>query len=330
MKMDSKQVRGLIALLAVLVLAVGGYFVAAGLEDRQKAEDQVTDAEGFGELPTIRRGEEVWRRKSAVHTILVIGYDKDSDEELIGQRGGGLADSLVLLVVNDREKTVRQLWIDRNTIVPVHTRGLTGRDTGHKPMQICIAHAYGNTVDLNDRNTVEAVETLLPGLKVDDYISLGMDFIPAFNKLVGGVTVTIEDDFTAYDPAMAPGVTLKLNDEQAYRFCRSRMTIGDGQNTSRMRRQRTYVTAATKTIREGIQSDGNYASRLVYGVESITNTSMNRGHIINEMNRAMTYRLVTAEGLPYTDAVVDALREVYVDEADSANWVLDALYDRIS
>ena len=329
-RMDRATKRSLIALLAVAVLAVAGFIVADRLEASEYRDAQGVTVEGFGELPTIQYRGTTWRKKSAVHTMLVIGYDKNSDEELVGSRNGARSDFLVLLVINDTDQTIRQLWIDRNTVTSVHVLGMSGRDAGHKDMQIAYSHIYGRTVDENDRMTAEAVENLLPGLTVDEYVSMGMDFIPAFNNLVGGVTVTIEDDFTASDPEMKPGVTLQLSDEQAILFCRGRQSIGDGLNSSRIRRQKAYALAASEIISRRIREDSAYASNLVYGVEEITNTNMTRGRVINELKRAANYRIGPAESLEGEGHTgYDGLLQLEIDEEVLQRWVLSALYDRI-
>lgn len=69
---------------------------------------------------------------------------------------------------------------------------------------------------------------------------MNMDGISELNDLAGGVTVTLEDDFSSIDPAMAKGTTLTLHGDQAETFVRSRMTVGDGTNASRMERQEAF------------------------------------------------------------------------------------------
>ena len=45
-------------------------------------------------------------------------------------------------------------------------------------------------------NTVDAVSTLLGGHKIDGFAMVNMSAIEVVNDMVGGVTVTIEDDFS--------------------------------------------------------------------------------------------------------------------------------------
>ena len=323
--------RALILLVAVLVLAAGGFGIASYLEESQRKEDLSTSSADFGQLPTITWNGETWRQKAGVHSILVIGYDKSATDERVGYRDGGQSDFLMVLVVNDQDRTVRQLHIDRDTMARVWTIGLSGKEGGSRIMQICLAHAYGRTIEENDARTVRSVENFLPGLKIENTVSMGLDIVPNFNHLLGGVTVTIEDDLTSIDPAMVKGATLKLTDEQAYWFTRVRMTVGDGKNTSRMARQRAFIQAASQLMLQRIQSDGSFAATLVNSVDDITHCTMSKGRLISEMNRAATYKLGEAETLPSEHEYGrGGYMECYVKEEDVMNWVLDALYDKIS
>lgn len=45
---------------------------------------------------------------------------------------------------------------------------------------------------------------------IDFYVAMNMDGISELNDLAGGVTVTLEDDFSSIDPAMTKGTTLTL------------------------------------------------------------------------------------------------------------------------
>lgn len=53
--------------------------------------------------------------------------------------------------------------------------------------------------NMRAENTVDAVSTLLKGQKVDGYAMINMSAIQVVNDMVGGVTVTIEGDFSERD-----------------------------------------------------------------------------------------------------------------------------------
>lgn len=63
-----------------------------------------------------------------------------------------------------------------------------------------MGYGFGDGRQTSCEVTVEAVENL-GGQTVDQYLSMGLDGISTLNDLAGGITVTLEDDFSAIDPA---------------------------------------------------------------------------------------------------------------------------------
>lgn len=53
--------------------------------------------------------------------------------------------------------------------------------------------------NMRAENTVDAVSTLRKGQKIDGYAMINMSAIQVVNDMVGGVTVTIEGDFSERD-----------------------------------------------------------------------------------------------------------------------------------
>ena len=79
---------------------------------------------------------------------------------------------------------------------------------------------------------------------------MSLSSIGAINDLVGGVTVTIEDDFSKEDPSLVMGSTVTLNAKQAESFVRGRMSVADGSNENRMKRQNQYLAEYKKLFME--------------------------------------------------------------------------------
>ena len=61
-----------------------------------------------------------------------------------------------------------------------------------------LAHALSLDHETRAENTV-VVSTLLGGHKIDGFAMVNMSAIEVVNDMVGGVTVTIEDDFPDSD-----------------------------------------------------------------------------------------------------------------------------------
>ena len=110
---------------------------------------------------------------------------------------------------------------------------------------------------------------------IDGYYSVGMDDIAQLNHVIGGATVTIEDDFSKVDPSLKMGEEVTLTDEQAYHYLQSRMDVGDGSNEARMRRQRTYMEAVYDKVIDRVKSEKNFLEDITDTLGDSVTTNMN-------------------------------------------------------
>lgn len=103
------------------------------------------------------------------------------------------------LKVKISQKWRKLLSVDRNTVTPVRSLADDGTYLGTTDIQLSLAHSMGLDQNMRAENTVDAVSTLLKGQKIDGYAMINMSAIQVVNDMVGGVTVTIEDDFSERD-----------------------------------------------------------------------------------------------------------------------------------
>lgn len=139
--------------------------------------------------------------------------------------------------------------------------------------------------------------------------------------------MTIEDDFSELDPEMVVGATIRLQGKQAELFTRTRMTIGDGTNASRMRRQQVYIAGLTELIAARLRENKNAAGSLYDAVSEWLMTDFSRGRLVNEAWAAKDYthntRNLTGEHTVGTDGFI----EFHMDEASMREVVLNTFYD---
>lgn len=255
-----------------------------------------------------------YRRRSHVMTLLVMGVDRASGEAT-GYRNGGQADFLRLIVIDAANRRISQVGIDRDTMTPITTLGVLGGRSGVRTAQIGLSHGFGDGREESCALTVEAVSHLLYQTPVDFYIAMNLDGIPVLNDSVGGVTVTLADDFSALDPSMKPGVTMTLAGEQAEIYVRGRRAIGVGTNEARMARQEQYVAQLMTRLDGLLREDKNYAGRLYDSLEPYLTTNLSRGRMINEVLLAKDYEREETIQLEGTHAVGrDGFMQFNVDE----------------
>ena len=225
--------------IAVAFLLCACSLNETGTPTTQSENNTVDD---YDDSMEITLDETKYEVRDKVCAYLVLGTDHSGNESVRGENyEGSLADYLALIVVNKTKKTWGILTINRNSMVDVDILDHWGEIVDSYYEQICTAHWYGGDKRTGCKNTVRAVSRLLGGFQIDRYLSIGMDQIEVINHAVGGVEVTIEDDFSAVDPSLVMGETILLNDEQAEHFVRGRKGVGNGDNIARMRRQEMYM-----------------------------------------------------------------------------------------
>ena len=126
-----------------------------------------------------------------------------------------------------------------------------------------------------------------------------MKDIATLNHAVGGVTVTIESDFSRVDASMKKGETVTLSDEQACTFVRGRTGVDDGENTSRMERQRQYMEAFFEQLQKKAGEDSGFVLSLYETLSETSVTDMSGGLIsdlLAAMDGAENGGILTPEG----------------------------------
>lgn len=313
----------LVILLLCIVLVYAG--VLLGVQVIGNRLENSENVETVGSLEgrfssddlTLDYGGRTWvYRERDLTNILLIGVDwADMEEGSSSVRYSGQADYLLLLTIDRGNKALSTIQIDRDTMTPVKIYGPFGDYTGQRTEQICLSHAYGDSDAENCQNVVWAVSTLLGGIPIDSYISLDMESITVLNDALGGITVTLEDDFTQMDPAMAQGSTLTLQGKQAEYYVRGRMGIGAGTNLSRMQRQRVFMQAVGDRIVEGMAKDMDYVGMLFDQLSGHMTTDINRGWLINKAYESRAYQRLDTKTLAGNHRVgEDGFMEFWLDE----------------
>ena len=212
-----------------------------------------------------------------------MGTDKTGADSKVYQ--GSMSDFLMLVIVDKTDNNYSFLPINRDTMSEVRLIQDDGTGAATAELQLCTAHWYGGNAEQSCANTVESISKLFGGLKINGYYAIPMDEIPKLNHSVGGVTVTLLEDFQDIDRQMKKGETLVLSDEQAYHYIHDRYGVGDEKNTSRMKRQQQYMEAFFTKAKEKAKSDKAYVSQLFREFEQTATTNLTAKKISGLTNR---------------------------------------------
>ena len=212
--------------------------------------------------------------KGNLETYLFAGIDSpDKVTDIEEYDGTGQCDVLIVLVRDRSTDTCKLLTIDRNTMTPIRSLEDDGTYIDTDVAQISLAHAMSLDHDTRAENTVDAVSTLLGGHKIDGFAMVNMGAIQLVNDMVGGVTVTVEDDFPDSD-TLIKGQTVTLKGADAERFIRERKTVGDGLNDNRMKRQAQYEEAFKPVFQAKCSEDKTFPLDLYHAMEDYMTTNI--------------------------------------------------------
>ena len=291
-------------------------------------------AERFGGGLTIDYGGKTWKLRSRLETILVMGTDErpsqlDEPGAYDRHRNGGQADFLLLIVIDDNARTITPIEINRETMADFVALGIMGDVVGTTHGQICLSHSYGDGREESAGYVVDAVRGLLHGIPIDHYYSLNMAGISVFNDAIGGVTVTIEDDMSMYDPAMTAGTTLKLKGIQAQYFCRSRFDIGDTTNVSRMSRQRAYIKAVQPILMEIADTNPNSLNTIYEQLQGYSVTDLSKGRVVNLGAKVSKYEVLPIVSIAGETVLNErsGWYEFYADEQDILRILSETMFE---
>lgn len=286
-----------------------------------------TSESGGAEQAAIYYNGQKYVYNEDLSTLLILGVDDPELKETEASRNSSQADMLMLAVFDPAKQSCTFLQLNRDTMCEVPSLDTFGKLIGYNTQQLALAHTYGNGLEKSCENTVNAVSRLLYGAKIDNYFALTMDAIPILNDLVGGVTVTVEDDFSGVDPTLVKGETVRLTAENVEHFVRTRREIAeDPTNINRMRRQAVYLRGLTEEMKRAYAEDGSFVLNAYSALADSLVTDCTVDELSAYADRFSGYALagiVTPEG----EAVGgEKYMEFYVDEAALQQLVIDLFY----
>lgn len=287
------------------------------------SEDAVTDA--IQSKTITRNGIEYYPRQD-VTVMLVLGIDQSGPVESSNYyRNSGSADSVMLLVFDETNEECTVLYLNRDMMLDMDVIGVRGEYAGTTYGQLALAHTYGTGLEDSSENVKNTLMNFMHGLTIDYYVAMNMDAIPILNDAVGGVTVTVVDDFSLVDPTITLG-EITLKGEQVINFVRTRKDVGDQKNVTRMERQKEYVNEFLVALREKEHEDVNFIIKVYDEVAPYLVSDCSVNTLSGMLERYVDFEIkevVTPEG---ENTIGDGHYEFYVDEEKLDELIVRLFY----
>lgn len=316
--------------LALIVIAASVFGVLNVLGKRQIQKDaggmetnpfSVTYDEG----KTVEYNGQTYVLNENIVTVAAIGLDRESfglQDDKIGT--AGQADFILIVTMDLQSGFVSPIMIPRDTMVDVDQFSIDGQYVGVENMQICLSFAYGDGAETSSRNVLTSVQRVLYGVPVHLYGVLDLDGIPAMNDAIGGVSVTLQENFGG----SYAGDRITLHGDQAETFVRARDTSRMDSDAARRARQIQYVHAYIDKATHAAIRDLNIIRKLYNTAMeyAFTNVSLSKATYIATTLLAKGVNIGDVKTLAGTLQAGDPYAEYILDEKAAFETVLNVFY----
>ena len=327
--MKKTLVLRVVLIFLIVAFAAVGVFAAFKIYSAKRENERLAAEKEAQAYPykTVEYNGKTYDYNEGVYNLLVLGIDAEGEyEEGEFFETGGKADAIFILSINNSKKTVSTIQLNRDTVTEIQKLGVFGDPVTTLNAQLATAYAYGSGGKSSCENMSRAVSGLLYGVPIDGYLAMNMEGIIPFVNAVGGVTVTLKDDFTKFAPEMEAGKTLTLDGAKAYIYLRGRGDVGDQLNTSRMERHRTFYSELFKQVDKLLGSDVSKLKSVYDAIYPYSYFSISLSKLMSLYSDSSDYRrvpTVTPEGVINEDA---EYTEFYADETALRKLVFDVWY----
>lgn len=270
---------------------------------------------------TIEQDGVTWRYNTRLRTVLFMGVDtRAGAENKIGIGNNGRSDTLLLFVIDPDEERIQLITISRDTMTKVDVYDRDRNYLFSGKMQLTMQYSFGDSAARSCQLVKSKISDLLYDLPINYHCSLTMDGILAASDLLGGVKLTLEDDWTDIDPTYTAGSTITLKGEQLERFLRYRDTDVSGSNDVRMSRHGWF-------IRQLFSQMGTVGSAgvemLLDKLDPYLETDMDADTIKQLTSYHLSDEILKVPGETIRGKSHD---EYYVDEEACKQMILDVFY----
>ena len=315
-----------IAIALVIVFLIAATFLLLEVWENREGRFPVSVTEDG----VVEYNGKKYEQKENIETFLVLGLDKyEGSDSADSHESGVQADFLMLFVFDNETKQCTAIHINRDTMTRVNKLAVGGSTVAETyTKQIALAYNYANTDNdkIKCRNTKDSVEYLLYGVKVDHYLSLTMDAVPVSCDLVGGVEVTVLDDFTGIDETLVKGEKVTLTGEQALRYVRTRYGLEDSTNSTRMARQQQYIDALYEKINSRIEADDEFLVKFVDTMDDYVVYDSSDQKMLKFAEKFDDYEFLGTKEIKGESKLGEEFVEFYPDEESIWDLIIDLFY----
>ncbi len=342
-KLKKAAVRTAAALIAIMLILLCAFAVVRQVGKNSLSEDITLYSEVWGtEDETAEKsmkykrvfyeGTEYGYRDDTIN-ILFLGIDKD---DVMASRSAfgnsvGQSDAIFLASVDLSDNCVRVIAIPRDTMVQLKMYDGDGNYIGTDMGQLTLQYAYADGMEKSASLVASQVSALLNEIPINGYIAVNLTALTAINDAVGGVDVTMDDDYTELNEAFVNGETVHLEGNLAKAYVRGRDITEQGSAYTRIHRQKIYLSAFLEQAKQAVKENPLLPFTIMDTLSE---------HLETDISTAeMMYLVTEALGVSLSDEDMYTLsgelskgtlyEEYYLNEEDVLELTIALFYEEI-
>ncbi len=320
-----KSIRNVVFLVLILVLVLVMIFSGLRILESTVLFNEQSREDDVSSRTVVKDGIEYFPRQD-ITVVLFIGIDQEGiAQPSLSYNNPGAADVVSLVIFDETNQVCNVLCLNRDTMLKMPVLGLGGKPAGSNYGQLALSHTYGTGMEDSCENVKNTVSDFLMGVRIDYYVSMRMDAIGIINDTVGGVTVTVKDDFSAVDPTITKGEYTLMGD-QAMTFVRSRKDLGNQLNVSRMERQQEYISGFMKSLNAKLEASDTFALNAYNEVEDYIVTDCSVNALTSLVDRFSDYSVNEIVSPKGENVRGEEYYEFHVDKEALEDLVIRLLY----
>lgn len=266
--------------------------------------------------------------------FLCLGVDSRQDIQLEKVPGmGGQADTIILAVMDEGQKTLRLINISRDTMTKIKIYDSNGIFMREEKAQLALQYAYGDGGNQSCLLMEQAVSNLFYGIPIHGYGAIDVNAVADLNDAVGGVEVTVIEDLSRFTPDLALGNTLVLTGRQALHYVQERDVETEelGANNLRIERQKQYLQAFWQAVKTGTKKDLTLPLKLysTAAPHMVTSITADQVAYLSTVAMECTFSdedMISVEGTVQKE---DVYEEFIVDEEALYELIIQVFYREI-
>lgn len=338
----------LLCLILCMALALGGFGIVRAMGksrlmkeaetvrpviDTSMPEETLTkEEESRWQEGWVKYQGKIYEYNEEIMTFLIMGIDKKNEVRKVAEgTDGGQADALFLAVMNPKDRSIKVIALNRNTMADIDVYDKEGNYVTTTNAQIATQHGFGNGVEESCEYQRDAVQRLFYQMPVHGYAAINMSAIAAINDAVGGVDVTLKEDLTKINKEFKEGNTVHLSGEDAFWYVKYRDVEQFGSADGRLARQKQYLNAFIGKAKETARKDIGIVTQLYQGIMSQMVTDISLDEAVYLASELVDYHF--DENSLYTLAgetvMGEQFEEFYPDEDALYEMILEVFYEEV-